>query len=189
MNSDNRVDFLGSMTANAPDFPTTWLNSLSIQLLTVGVFPTLCSRLSVLQTPSQSISHCTLGSKYHPRFSFLRLNLWPKPMGTLTRMSHRHFKLTASRNMNWTSGGEHRPLLAMYFTDYMLSSAKHHWLYFLKKGSKSFMWPVLLLPYGKPQGLKTGKTSASQRPAFTLWFTRNGVAFKTEKSQPTQSTR
>lgn len=52
------------------------------------------------------------------------------------------------------------------------------------------MWPVLLLLYGKPQGLKTSKTPASQRPASTLWFTRNvEEPLKSKQSQPTQSSQ
>lgn len=88
-------------------------------------------------------------------------------------LSYRHFKLTTSRNVDLTSGGKHRPLLSMYIKHYAIKRKAPLAPLFLKKGSKSFVRPVQLLLYGKPQGLRTDKTSASQRPAFTLWFTRN----------------
>lgn len=89
--------------------------------------------------------------------------------------------------MNLTSGGEHRPLLSLHFNDYA-TKRKAPLAPLKKKGSKSFMWPALLLLSGKPQGLKTGKTSAAQSPASTLWFTRNVEGpLKSKQSQPAQS--
>lgn len=91
--------------------------------------------------------------------------------------------------MNLTSGGEHRPLLSMYVNDYTIKRKAPLAPLKKKKRSKSFMWPALLLLYGKPQDLKAGRTSAAQSPAFTLWFTRNaeGPPVKSKQSQPTQS--